>query len=41
MLADGDILSTDKLYPIKRLDAGVGHPVYWNNYLAAKILLVL
>lgn len=41
LLADGDIPSNDKLYPAKRLDAGVGHPVHWNNYSAAKILLVL
>ncbi|CAG8091153.1 unnamed protein product [Penicillium nalgiovense] len=41
LLADSDIPSTDKLYPVKRLDAGVGHPVHWNNYSAAKILLVL
>lgn len=41
LLADGDILNTDKFYTAKRLDAGVGHPVSWNNYSAAKILLVL
>ncbi|OQE10096.1 hypothetical protein PENFLA_c094G09948 [Penicillium flavigenum] len=41
LLADGDIPNTDKLYPAKRLDAGVGHPVPWNNYSATKILLVL
>lgn len=41
LLADGEIPSTDKFHTAKRLDAGVGHPVSWNNYSAAKILLVL
>ncbi|OQE65362.1 hypothetical protein PENNAL_c0212G04981 [Penicillium nalgiovense] len=41
LLADGDIPNTDKLYPTVALGAGVGHPVPWNNYSAAKILQVL
>lgn len=41
LLVDGDIPNTDKFYTAKRLDAGVGHPVSWNNCSAAKILLVL
>jgi hypothetical protein len=41
LLADGEIPNTDRFYTAKRFDAGVGHPLSWNNYSAAKILLVL
>ncbi|KAJ5456073.1 uncharacterized protein N7458_004337 [Penicillium daleae] len=41
LLADGDILHTDDFYPAKRLEAGVGHPISWDNHSGGKILLVL
>lgn len=41
LLADGEIPHTDKFYTAKRFEAGVSHPLLWNNYSAAKILLVL
>lgn len=41
LLADGDIPHLEKFSPTKRLQAGVGIPVSWDNYSAGKMLLAL
>jgi hypothetical protein len=41
LLADGDIMEVERLYPTLKLAAGMGQPVSWETYSAARLLQVL
>lgn len=41
LLADGDIMETERSYPKLKLDAGMGQPILWGNYSTGRLLQVL
>ncbi|EKV10551.1 Patatin-like serine hydrolase, putative [Penicillium digitatum PHI26] len=41
LFVDGDIGQNDRKSPLKRLSAGVGHPIFWECGSAQDVLLVL
>ncbi|GMF77216.1 unnamed protein product [Aspergillus oryzae] len=41
LLADGDIMETERFHSKLKLDAGMGQPVSWDNYSAGRLLQVL